>query len=297
MRTAFLLSVSLAIRLFAAGPVAGVLPSPLLVSGSGRCYLLRPDGTVAWEKKGCGNIHRAYVRGPHVYWSNGDIFRTEIATGATSLFYSPAPKEGAFGFDIRPSGNVVVAENATGFIVDLAAGTTNRIVRFAADAAKADGSLPAPHHRFRMVRATPQGTYLVCCSGAAAVREYDAAGRLLWEQPAPPLAFDAIRRANGNTLVSHLDAVTEYTPGHAVAWRFSCADAPELKLANLCGIQEMPDGNLVVGTYANGRPDGSRATAFEVTREKRIVWSFASPCDRNMMTVFRIDAAEWPAEL
>ena len=115
MRTAFLLSVSLAIRLFAAGPVAGVLPSPLLVSGSGRCYLLRPDGTVAWEKKGCGSIHRAYVRGPHVYWSNGDIFRTEIATGATSLFYSPAPKEGAFGFDIRPSGNVVVAVGTADF--------------------------------------------------------------------------------------------------------------------------------------------------------------------------------------
>ena len=288
MKARVLLAVALVSAVASAGAITGSMPSPLLVSGSGRVYLLRPDGTVAWERKGCGNIHRAYAVGPHVYWANGNLFRTEISTGRTELFYSPAPKEGAFGFTVRPNGNLVVAENATGYVTELAAGTTNPVVRFAASAAKADGAMPPPHHHFRMVRVTPQGTYLVCCSGAAMVREYDASGRLLWEQPAPPLAFDAIRRANGNTLVSHLDAVTEFAPDHSVAWRFSCADAPGLKLANLCGIQEMPDGNLVVGTYANGRPDGSRATAFEVTREKRIVWSYASRDDRNMMTAFRV---------
>ena len=83
-----------------------------------------------------------------------------------------------------------------------------------------------------MIRKTSQGSYLVCCSGAAIVREFDARGNLLWEQSAPPLAFDALRRANGNTLVSHLDAVTEYTPDHKAVWRFACTDAPELKLAN-----------------------------------------------------------------
>lgn len=292
MKTTVFLSGVFAALLASAGAITGTLPSPLLVSGSDRCYLLMPDGTIGWSKKECGNIHRAYAVGAHVYWSNGDLFRTEIATGTTTLFYSPAPKEGVYGFEARPNGNLVVAENATGFISELAAGTTNPILRFAASPAKKDGSLPPVHHWFRMIRKTSQGTYLVCCSGAAIVREFDARGNLLWEQSAPPLAFDALRRANGNTLVSHLDAVTEYTPDHKAVWRFACTDAPELKLANLCGIQEMPNGNLVVGTYANGRKDGSRTTAFEVTREKKLVWSYASTGDKNMMTAFRIDPAD-----
>ena len=116
------------------------------------------------------------------------------------------------------------------------------------------------------------------------MREYDAAGKLLWEQPAPDLAFEALRRANGNTLVSHLGAITEYTPDHKVAWRFRCDAVPELKLANLCGIHERPNGNLVVGTYANGVEDGSRTTAFEVTRDGKIVWSYA-PAGRRLSTM------------
>ena len=44
---------------------------------------------------------------------------------------------------------------------------------------------------------------------------------------------------------------------------------------------------LVVGTWANGAPDATRATAFEVTRDKRIVWAHFPAQDRNMMTVQR----------
>ena len=121
MKARVLLAAALVSAVASAGAITGSMPSPLLVSGSGRVYLLRPDGTVAWERKGCGNIHRAYAVGPHVYWVNGNLFRTEISTGRTELFYSPAPKEGAFGFTVRPNGNLVVAENATGYVTELAA--------------------------------------------------------------------------------------------------------------------------------------------------------------------------------
>jgi len=155
--------------------------------------------------------------------------------------------------------------------------------------------MPGLHGRFRMIRKTAAGTYLVCCSTANTVREFDAHGRLLWEQETPrlasghaPLAFDARRRANGNTLISHLGGITEFTPAHEAVWRVTCADLPALALDNLCGIEELPNGNLVVGTYANGRPDGSRTTAFEITRDKKVVWSYRATGDRNMMTVFPV---------
>ena len=282
--------------------VKGRMDQPLLVCGAGRAFLVAPDGHVAWNKSGCGNIHRVWKHGDWVYWSNGDLYRTDILTGDTELFYKPCAKEGLFGFEVLKNGNIVVAENGTDYITELKAGTTEPVVKFKADPRGADGKMPGVHSHFRMVRKTEKGTYLVCCSSANVVREYDAKGTLVWEQPTPklasghaPLAFDALRRANGNTLVSHLGAITEFTPDHQIAWQFTCADAPELKLDNLCGIWEKKNGNLVVGTYANGAEDGSRATAFEVTRDKKVVWSYAAAGQRfSMMTAFPVEGWQWP---
>lgn len=275
--------------------ITGNMSSPLLFAGGGRAALVAPDGHIAWEKKGCGNIHRVWFHGGFVYWSNADLYRTEITTGETTLVYRPCEKEGLYGFEVLDNGNIVVAENGTEYISELKAGSFEPIVRFKANSKTADGKETSAHHHFRMIRKTAAGTYLVCCSGANIVREYDRNGKLVWEQPTPALAFDCLRRTNGNTLVSHLGAITEYTPGHRIVWQFTLEDAPaELKLNNLCGIQELKNGNLIVGTYANGKPDGSQATAFEVTRDKKIVWSFASTADRSMMTAFQQPGWRWP---
>ncbi len=281
--------------------ISGTLPSPLLVAGGGRAYVLSPNGKVVWEAKDCGNIHKAQLHGGWVYYSNADLMRTDVKTGKTELFYRPCPKDGVYGFEVQANGNVVVAENGTCYITELAAGTTNSVVRFLGDPRTEDGKTPPLHSRYRMIRKTPAGTYLVCCSTANRVREYDAKGKLVWEQSTPilksghaPLAFDALRRANGNTLISHLGGITEFTPAHEVVWSVTCADFPQLNLDNLCGIQELENGNLVIGTYANGRLDGSRTTAFEITRDKKVVWSYAPTRDRNMMTVYRLE--KFPAE-
>ena len=217
-RLFFAVVVSAGISAFAA------MPQRTLVAGSGRAAIIGPDANVTWQKRGCGNITRIWPKDGWVYYSNGDLWRTEIATGKRELVYKPCAKDGLYGFEILNNGNIVVAENGTGYITELAA-------------------------------------------------------------VAPNFTFDVLRRENGNTLVSHLDGVTEFTPDKKAVWSIKCSDFPELKLSNLCGLQEFPNGNLVIGTYANGRPDRSRTTAFEITRDKKIVWSYAAP-DRSMMTVY-----------
>ena len=278
--------------------VTGTRTQPLLVAGSGRAALVAPDGSVVWDAKNCGNIHRVWLRGDWVYYSNSDLLRVNVKTGARELIYKPCPRDGLFGFEILPNGNIVIAENGTEYITELAADSTNVVVRFKGDPRTPDGKIPPLHGRYRMIRKTAAGTYLVCCSSANRVHEYDAKGRLVWEQSTPilpsghaPLAFDVLRRANGNTIISHLGGVTEFTPDHKAVWSFTCTDFPELKLDNLCGLQEMPNGNLVLGTYANGRPDGSRVTAFEITRDKKIVWTYSATGDKNMMTAFLVDGS------
>ena len=278
------------------GMLEGTLDAPLLASGSGRVYRLDPDGRIAWMQGGCGNLHRAYLREDgSLLYSNGALMlvdRPGTPDAKARQLYAPAPKESLYGFELLAGDRTLIAENALDMLSCFKLGADGAFTeefRFPADSS-ADGTPAASiHHHFRMCRMTPSGTVLVCCSGAQRVREYDRSGRLVWEQRVTGrLAFDCLRRANGNTLISHLDAISEYTPSHELVWQFRCADAPALRLANLCGVQELPNGNLVVGTYANGSADASRATAFETTRDRRIVWSWRPVDDRSMMTCWKL---------
>ena len=269
--------------------IDGTLPSPLLVAGTGRAYVLEPNGKISWLRTGCGNIHRVQRCGDSVYYSNGDLFRCRLPDTKAELVYRPKSRVGAgvLGFEVMPNGNVVLAVNSTDEIVELEAGTGREIVKFRADPKNAKGETPGAHGHLRMIRKTAKGTYLVCCAGASCVREYDARGKLVWEQSVPVMVFDCWRRANGNTLVSHITGVTEYTPDHREVWSFKADELPELGLSVLCGIQELANGNLVIGTWANGELDASKATAFEITREKKLVWAWRPNADRNMMTAVR----------
>ena len=269
--------------------IDGTLPSPLLVAGTGRAYVLEPNGKISWLRTGCGNLHRVQRCGDSVYYSNGDLFRCRLPDTKAELVYRPKSRVGAgvLGFEVMPNGNIVLAVNSTDEIVELEAGTGREIVKFRADPKNAKGETPGAHGHLRMIRKTAKGTYLVCCAGASCVREYDARGKLVWEQSVPVMAFDCWRRANGNTLVSHITGVTEYTPDHREVWSFKADELPELGLSVLCGIQELANGNLVIGTWANGELDASKATAFEITREKKLVWAWRPNADRNMMTAVR----------
>ena len=277
--------------------ITGHLDGPLLCAGYGRAYLLGTDGAEMAAWNGCGNIHRVFKTTSHIWWSNGRVWRKPLAGGTPELVYKADNEKGGgvLGFTVEPDGSVVMAVNSTCEIVELAPPplfpprAPFRVrTRFKVDARDSKGMQPGTHGALRMIRKTAAGTYLVCCATAAKAREYDKDGKLVWEQDAPPFAFDCLRRANGNTIVSHLDGVTEFTPDHRPVWKISCADFPELKLAYLCGIQERRNGNLVIGTWSNGSPARKNTTAFEITRDKQIVWTHRS-ADANMMTALRVD--------
>ena len=264
-------------------------PETLITCGGGAVWTIDPDGKVLWRKDGCGNIHRAIKRGDKVYWSNGNIWVTEISTGKTELFYfKPAKREGTYGFDITKDGTMVVAENATDFITEMKLDTKEVVTRFKGDPRDAKGKMPGGHHHYRMVSKTDAGTYLVCCSGAHIVREYDAKGCCVKSLKTPCFTFDAVKRPNGNIVVSHVTGLTEYAPDGQAVWTLKPDDLPGLGAANFTALSLQPNGNLVVGTWANGASDASRAGVFEVTPEKRVVWALASSTDINMMSAVKL---------
>ena len=71
------------------------------------------------------------------------------------------------------------------------------------------------------------------------------------------------------------------TPAGKTVWEFGAKDAPELGLTWITGIQIRKNGNLVVANFLRGN-EGKGVHAFEVTRAKKVLWTFA---DHQMSTL------------
>jgi hypothetical protein len=149
------------------------------------------------------------------------------------------------------------------------------------------------HHTFRMVRKTPQNTYLgtlmkpVKCGDitlqAGHAYEWDETGKLIHTFPSG--SFLAVRLPNGNTLVSdgsgregHDTVMTEYAPDDTVVWELSGQDLEKAGLCvwMVCGFHRLSNGNTVVsnvkhGKHSLGLADGDAPKVFEITPDKKLV--------------------------
>jgi hypothetical protein len=142
------------------------------------------------------------------------------------------------------------------------------------------------HMQSRMARKLPNGNYLVPHLLAFAVKEYKPNGEVvrtirtdleeLGGRAAENWPFTAIRLENGNTLVNltHGNKTVEFDAEGKVVWRVDNADVGG-RFADPCGGQRLPNGNTVICSYGQQKPD--LAKAFEVDREKHVVWEYINP--------------------
>lgn len=142
------------------------------------------------------------------------------------------------------------------------------------------------HMQTRMARKLPGGNYLVPHLLAFKVKEYDPTGKVVREFPtdleelggrkAENWPFTAIRLADGRTLVNltHGNKTVELDADGKVLWKVSNEDFPgEKPFVDPCGGQRLPNGNTVIASY--GATKGIKV--FEVTPEKKLVWSYSGP--------------------
>ena len=131
------------------------------------------------------------------------------------------------------------------------------------------------HLQVRNIHKLANGNILAAHEGEGAVREVDVDGKVIWEYTGVENAGDAQRLPNGNTLIScgAQKRVIEVTADKKIAWQFTAADAPELNITWVSSIQRLPNGNLIVGNFLRGQ-EGKGAHAFEVTRDKKVVWKW-----------------------
>jgi hypothetical protein len=108
---------------------------------------------------------------------------------------------------------------------------------------------------------------------------------VVFEVKVDNIAFSAIRLNNGNTLVSHLNQISEFNAKGEVVWCFFNSDIPGLKINSMCGMHVLPNGNLAIGVYSAYKKGGN-VGLFEITRNKKLVWKYSNPSsDKSMMSL------------
>ena len=145
-----------------------------------------------------------------------------------------------------------------------------------------------PHRDTRLARKLANGHYLVCHEGDGIVKEYNSAGKVVWEFAVPLFGkkrkgghgvnafgnqcFSAVRLPNGNTLIGtgNGHSVIEVTPKKKIVWKLEQNDLPGIQLAWVTTLQVLPSGNIVIGNCHAGPKNPQ---IIEVTREKKVVWS------------------------
>ena len=84
--------------------------------------------------------------------------------------------------------------------------------------------------------------------------------------------FTAIRHGKGQTLVccTNGNRVVDFDNKGKVIWTLTNDDLPGNWLQDPCGGQVLPNGNIVITSYAGGRADRHAPKLFEVTRLDRV---------------------------
>ena len=87
---------------------------------------------------------------------------------------------------------------------------------------------------------------------------------------------------DGNIYISSLNQVQKWSPDHQLLWELKASETG-LPIKNMTGLHLLPNGHLIIGCYGYGKGVG----AFEVTPEKKILWTYRSgePCNDSHMAV------------
>jgi PQQ-like domain len=258
---------------------------------TGKLAIVNAEGVVEWEFANKHDVHDLHLL------PNGNVLTHTSHTTVVEISpkkevvwkYEAKPKDGYKGkvevhaFQRLDDGNTMVAEGGNSRIVEV--NQDGKIVKeIALKVAKSD-----PHRDTRMVRKLANGHYLVCHEGEGAVKEYDAAGKVVWEYKLDlngrkrsgghgpeghgVEVYGAVRLENGNTLIAggNNNRVLEVNPKGEVVWQIDQKDLPGITLAWVTTLQVLPNGNVIVG---NCHATDKNPQLIEVTREKKVVWTF-----------------------
>ena len=152
------------------------------------------------------------------------------------------------------------------------------------------------HMQSRMARKLPNGHYLV--PQEKTVREYDASGKVIWERKSPESELDnrsfcCLRNAAGHTLISLTlgNHIIEVDESGKIVWELRDGDLPGIPVNRTTALSWLPNGNIVFSNYAARAP---QAKLVEITRDKKVVWTYTDATTQGVHEFQLLDEAGKP---
>jgi hypothetical protein len=172
------------------------------------------------------------------------------------------------------NGNTFIGECNAGQLLEVSpGGKVVKRIRLLPD--NSDGG----HAFMRNARKLDNGHYLVAHYGLDKVCEYDSSGHLVREIPVTGGPHSVIRMPNSNTLIACSDhngdpRIVEIDPTGVIVWQITKDELPGLSLKFMTGMEILPDGHLVFTNWLGHGQFGKAPHAFEITRDKKVVWLY-----------------------
>ncbi len=234
------------------------------------------DGTVLWrhqtegpEKGHTGHHDIHLLPSGNILYHDSWVKVKEITLGKKVVWeYDTAFEDGTrattHAFRRLADGTTVVVESNLGRIVHLDA--ENKITKKIPLGAEG-------RKKTRLMTMTAEGNYLVAAENPGVVTEYNDQGDIVWEYPTNTRVYGALRLKNGNTLIctGSGNSVLEVSPEKEIVWQITKDEIPGLTLGWMTDLQELPNGNLVLGNCHAGK---GQPQIVEVNKAKEIIWSF-----------------------
>jgi len=277
-------------------PLAGdasPFPGKILAAdrSTGKLAVVDASGRVFWEIKNKHDVHDLHrLPNGNILTHTSHTTVVEISPAKEIVWkYESKPNDGTKGrvevhaFQRLPDGNTMIAESGNCRIIEV--DPSGNIVK------EVPLALPKPdaHRDTRMVRKLKNGNYLVCHESIGTVREYDAAGKIVWfytldlngrersgghgVEGHGVEVYGAIRLDNGNTLIGggNNNRVLEVSPDKKIVWSLDQKELPGITLAWVTTNNVLKDGVIVIGNCHAG-PKNPQLIA--VTRDKKVVWTW-----------------------
>ena len=258
----------------------------------GKIFLVGADGAVTWEHpaKSCND-----------FWvlANGNLLFTTghgvmEVTREKKVVFKYESKSEIYACQRLPNGNTFVGECNAGRLLNV--DPTGKIV---SEIKLLPEGKDGGHGYIRNARELPNGNYLVTHYGEQLVREYDAHGKTVREFKAPSMPHSAVRLPNGNTLITLADKIKEpglieYDADGKVVWQLSNKDLPGAPLKFIAGVHRLANGNTVLCNWLGHGNLGKAPHLFEVTPDKKVVWTYAN--HKDMKTIASVIMLDAPAD-
>lgn len=256
---------------------------------AGKITIVNAAGEVTWEypAKSCNDFW--LLPGGNLLFTTGRGV-VEV-TREKKVVFKYESKSEIYACQRLANGNTFVGECNAGRLIEVTPeGKVVKEVRLLPEGK--DGG----HGYMRNCRVLANGNYLVTHYGAGNVREYDPAGKVVMEIKAPGGPHSAIRLENGNTLVSVGDRIKtdakafEVDKEGKVVWEITNKDLPDAPLKFIAGMHRLPNGNTVICNWLGHGNLGKAPHLFEVTAEKKVVWTYANHKDfKTISSVFMME--------